>query len=132
MAVNVRRGLEIPEPSDYSSCEDDDVTYFTDLQQSDNNLPESGRVINKLLNNLVDNAWEVISEQEKIKRDEQAARQIPVLSATKVMKVSLTCAIIWPHHIPLHMCFVCICFKMFNLHIIFFFFICWFLASRQN
>ncbi|KAI2662418.1 WD repeat-containing protein 93 [Labeo rohita] len=75
MAVNVRRGLEIPEPSDHSSCEDDDVTYFTDLQKPDN-LPESGRVINKLLNNLVDSTWEVISEQEKIKRDEQAARQI--------------------------------------------------------
>uniref|UniRef100_A0A673II19 Uncharacterized protein n=1 Tax=Sinocyclocheilus rhinocerous TaxID=307959 RepID=A0A673II19_9TELE len=91
MAVNVRRGLEIPEPSDYSSCEDDDVIYFTDLQQPDNNLPESARVINKLLNNLVDSAWEVISEQEKIKRDEErAARQIPVLSATKEMKVCLT------------------------------------------
>ncbi|KAF4110831.1 hypothetical protein G5714_007862 [Onychostoma macrolepis] len=87
MAVNVRRGLEIPEPSDYSSCEDDDMTYFTDLKQPDNNLPESARVINKLLNNLVDNAWDVISQQENIKRDEQAARQIPVLSATKEMKL---------------------------------------------
>ncbi|XP_042616672.1 WD repeat-containing protein 93 isoform X1 [Cyprinus carpio] len=87
MAVNVRRGLEIPEPSDYSSCEDDDVTYFTDLQRPDNNLPESARVISKLLNNLVDSAWEVISEQEKIKRDEEPARQIPVLNATKEMKL---------------------------------------------
>ncbi|XP_059359807.1 WD repeat-containing protein 93 isoform X2 [Carassius carassius] len=87
MAVNVRRGLEIPEPSDYSSCEDDDVSYYTDLQQPDNNLPESARVINKLLNNLVDSAWEVISKQEKIKRDEEAARQIPVLNATKEMKL---------------------------------------------
>ncbi|XP_050970035.1 WD repeat-containing protein 93 [Labeo rohita] len=86
MAVNVRRGLEIPEPSDHSSCEDDDVTYFTDLQKPDN-LPESGRVINKLLNNLVDSTWEVISEQEKIKRDEQAARQILVLNATNEMKL---------------------------------------------
>ncbi|XP_026070848.1 WD repeat-containing protein 93 isoform X2 [Carassius auratus] len=87
MAVNVRRGLEIPEPSDYSSCEDDDVSYYTDLQQPDNNLPESARVINKLLNNLVDSAWEVISKQEKIKRGEEAARQIPVLNATKEMKL---------------------------------------------
>lgn len=77
MAVNVRRGLEIPEPSDYSSSEDDDVTYFTDLQHPDKNIPESASVINKLLNNIVDSAWEVISEQEKIKRDEQAARQNP-------------------------------------------------------
>lgn len=118
MAVNVGRGLEIPEPSDYSSSEDDDVTYFTDLQQPDNNLPESGRVINKLLNNLVDNAWELISEQDKIKRDEQAARQIPVLSATEEMKVCLTCTIIWPRHIHvlcMHLS------KMFNLHIINFF-----------
>ncbi|XP_073692591.1 WD repeat-containing protein 93 [Garra rufa] len=87
MAGNVRRGLEIPEPSDYSSREDDEVTYFTDLQQPDNNLPESAKVINKLLNNLVDSTWEVISEQEKIKREEQAAKQIPVLSATKEMKL---------------------------------------------
>ncbi|KAL1271000.1 hypothetical protein QQF64_030016 [Cirrhinus molitorella] len=87
MAVNLRRGLEIPEPSDYSSCEDDDVTYFTDLQQLDNNLPESAKVINKLLNNLVESTWEVISEQEKIKRDEQAAKQIPVLNAAKEMKL---------------------------------------------
>uniref|UniRef100_A0A671L2S9 WD repeat domain 93 n=1 Tax=Sinocyclocheilus anshuiensis TaxID=1608454 RepID=A0A671L2S9_9TELE len=87
MAENVRRGLEIPEPSDYSSCEDDDVTYFTDLQQPDDNLPEYARVVNKLLNNLVDSVWEVISEQEKIKRDEEAARQIPVLNASKDMKL---------------------------------------------
>ncbi len=95
MAVDVRRGLEIPEPSDYSSCEDDDdVIYVTDLQQPDNNnLAESGRVINKLLNNLVDNAWELISEQEKIKSDEQAERQIPTLSASKEMKVCSTCTI---------------------------------------
>uniref|UniRef100_A0A672M281 Uncharacterized protein n=1 Tax=Sinocyclocheilus grahami TaxID=75366 RepID=A0A672M281_SINGR len=99
MAENVRRGLEIPEPSDYSSCEDDDVTYFTDLQQPDSNLPESARVVNKLLNNLVESVWEVISEQEKIKRDEEAARQIPVLNASKEMKVCLTCTFKWPHHI---------------------------------
>lgn len=103
MAVNVRRGLEIPEPSDYSSCEDDDVTYFTDLQRPDNNLPESARVISKLLNNLVDSAWEVISKQEKIKRGEEPARQIPVLNATKEMKVCITRTFIWSHRIPLHM-----------------------------
>lgn len=116
MAVNVRRGLEIPEPSDHSSCEDDDVTYFTDLQKPDN-LPESGRVINKLLNNLVDSTWEVISEQEKIKRDEQAARQILVLNATNEMKA---CTFKWPHHIPwTHLS------EMFILHMIF----CLFLGS---
>ncbi|XP_067305784.1 WD repeat-containing protein 93 isoform X2 [Pseudorasbora parva] len=71
-------GLEIPDPSDYSSSEDDDnvTSYFT-------NLPKPARMIDKLLNNLVDSAWEVISEQEKIDKDAQEARQIPVLNATK-------------------------------------------------
>ncbi|XP_056114950.1 WD repeat-containing protein 93 [Rhinichthys klamathensis goyatoka] len=89
MAVNVTPGLEIPEPSDYSSCEDEDdaVTYFTDLHQPDKNRPEPARMIDKLLNNLVDSAWEVISEQERIDKDAQAARQIPVLNATKEMKL---------------------------------------------
>jgi len=89
MAVNLTPGLEIPEPSDYSSCEDDDdaVNYFTDLHQPDKNQPKPGREIDKLLNNLVDSAWEVISEQDKIDKNAQAARQIPVLNATKEMKV---------------------------------------------
>lgn len=90
MAVNVTPGLEIPEPSDYSSCEDDhDVTYFTDLHQPDNNLPEPARTIDKLLKNHVDSAWEVISKQEKIEKDAQSPRQFPVLNATKEMKVCL-------------------------------------------
>ncbi|XP_051757591.1 WD repeat-containing protein 93 isoform X2 [Ctenopharyngodon idella] len=88
MAVNVTPGLEIPEPSDYSSCEDDhDVTYFTDLHQPDNNLPEPARTIDKLLKNHVDSAWEVISKQEKIEKDAQSPRQFPVLNATKEMKL---------------------------------------------
>ncbi|XP_067256805.1 LOW QUALITY PROTEIN: WD repeat-containing protein 93 [Chanodichthys erythropterus] len=87
MAVNVTPGLVIPEPSDYSSCEDDHVTYFTDLHQPDNNLPEPARTIDKLLNNLVDRAWEVISKQEKTEKNAQAPRQIPVLNATKEMKL---------------------------------------------
>lgn len=125
MAVNVTPGLEIPEPSDYSSCEDDDdaLTYFTDLHQSDKNRPEPARMIDKLLNNLVDSAWEVISEQEKIDKDAQAAGQIPVLNATKEMKVLfyMYSTIIQPHHFPLHMCFECICPKCSSYTPFFFF-----------
>lgn len=80
MAVNVKTVLEIPELSDHSSCEDDDDNYFTDLQQADNKS-------DKLLNNLAGSA-EVISE-EKIKKNEQAARQITVLNATTEIKVYL-------------------------------------------
>nr|XP_009301730.1 WD repeat-containing protein 93 isoform X1 [Danio rerio]XP_021333634.1 WD repeat-containing protein 93 isoform X1 [Danio rerio] len=80
MAVNVKTVLEIPKLSDHSSCEDDDDNYFTDLQQHDNNLTES----DKLLNNLT---GKVILEQEKIKKNEQVARQITVLNATTEIKL---------------------------------------------
>lgn len=103
MAVNVTPGLVIPEPPDYSSCEDDhDVTYFTDLHQPDNNLPEPARTIDKLLNNLVDRAWEVISKQEKTEKNAQAPRQIPVLNATKEMKVCLH--VQYNHKAPSYSC----------------------------
>lgn len=114
MAVNVTPGLQIPEPSDYSSCEDDhDVTYFTDLHQPDNNLPEPARTIDKLLNNLVGSACEVISKQEKIEKDAQAPRQIPVLNASKEMKVCFTCIVQSYSHIIFlcTLCFGCICPK---------------------
>lgn len=101
MAVNVTPGLVIPEPSEYSSCEDD-VTYFTDLHQPDNNLPEPARTIDKLLNNLVDSTWEVISKQEKTERDAQAPRQIPLLNATKEMKVCLH--VQYNHKAPSYSC----------------------------
>ncbi|XP_073715380.1 WD repeat-containing protein 93 isoform X2 [Misgurnus anguillicaudatus] len=83
MAVYFRKGLEIPEPSDYSSSEDDDMTYFTDLYEHEHNLPESVRVINKILNSLVDRAWEDISKQDKIREEAEATKKVPVLSPCK-------------------------------------------------
>lgn len=86
MALYMRKGFEIPEPSDCSSSEDDDITYLTDLYQAEHQLPESVRVINKLLDSLVDRAWEVISRQDDFRKDAQGMRKIPVLHPTKEMK----------------------------------------------
>ncbi|XP_065145196.1 WD repeat-containing protein 93 [Paramisgurnus dabryanus] len=83
MAVYLRKGLEIPEPSDYSSSEDDDMTYFTDLYEHEHKLSESVRVINKILNSLVDRAWEDISKQDKIREEAEATIKVPVLSPSK-------------------------------------------------
>lgn len=89
MASYIRKGLEIPEPSDCSSSEDDDITYLTDLYQPEHQLPESVRVINKLLNSLVDGAWEVISKQDSIRKDAEGMRKVPVLNPIKEVKVCL-------------------------------------------
>ncbi|KAI7814778.1 WD repeat-containing protein 93 [Triplophysa rosa] len=86
MALYSRKGLEIPEPSDCSSSEDDDITYLTDLYQPEHQLPESVRVSNKLLNSLVDRAWEVISKQDSIRKDAEGMRKVPVLNP-KEMKL---------------------------------------------
>lgn len=80
-------GFEIPEPSDHSSSEDDDITYLTDLYQPEHQLPESVRVINKLLNSVFDRAWEVISEQD---RSRQGMKKIPVVNPTEEIKVCVT------------------------------------------
>ncbi|XP_052003428.1 WD repeat-containing protein 93 [Xyrauchen texanus] len=79
MAVYVRKGLEIPEPSDCSSSEDDD--RFTDLYQPKN---QSVKMNNKMLNNLVDR--EDISEQDRIRRDAHTTRKVPVLNPSKEIK----------------------------------------------
>ncbi|XP_029411835.1 WD repeat-containing protein 93 isoform X2 [Nannospalax galili] len=74
MKVSVFTGkgpLEIPFPTEMDWPKDDEKDYvFQDIYEGLDSLPQPYRMINKLVNLLFDQSWEIIEEREAVKEIE--------------------------------------------------------------
>ncbi|XP_023932289.1 WD repeat-containing protein 93 isoform X1 [Lingula anatina] len=64
MPVYIRKTMVISPPSILSRMSDDEDDYLTDPDQIRDLLPQPYRMINKIIYNLFDDIWEIISERE--------------------------------------------------------------------
>ena len=72
MPVYIRRGeLDIPVPSISSLEEDAEDSYLLDPAMVVDELPQPYRMLDKLLNQLLDDVWQTITDRQ-IKREEEA------------------------------------------------------------
>ena len=67
-------------------CRDED--FLLDQDQFRDTLPQPYRMINKVLLNLVDNAWEVIADRAKIRAREESKIRPPKYECPARLQVS--------------------------------------------
>ncbi|KAM9183493.1 WD repeat-containing protein 93 [Dugong dugon] len=88
--IYTRKGpLEVPSPSekDWSKADEEDYG-FNDLGQEQDSLPQPYRMINKLVNLLVDRSWEIIKEREASREAELSQIQPTIYSPLVEIKLS--------------------------------------------
>ncbi|XP_035274423.1 WD repeat-containing protein 93-like isoform X1 [Anguilla anguilla] len=88
MPVYIRKGpTEIPEPSEGGGSDDDKDLFLRDPEQFQDRLPQPYRMIEKVLNRLVDKAWGVISEREASRIAKGSRKKKNVLDPTAEVKL---------------------------------------------
>ncbi|KAJ7999366.1 hypothetical protein DPEC_G00193650 [Dallia pectoralis] len=80
----------IPELSDSSGEEEDQESFMNDPDQLRNQLPQPFRMIDKVLDRLVDRAWDWISQRETLRAAEQAHKAIPIMGVSRQIKIPVS------------------------------------------
>ncbi|XP_060223389.1 WD repeat-containing protein 93 [Meriones unguiculatus] len=79
MSVFIKGPLEIPSPTETDWPKDDEKDFvFLDIDRELDSLPQPYRMINKVLNQLFDQSWEVIEEREAL-REIEKNRVLPTI-----------------------------------------------------
>lgn len=72
LSVFSKGPLEIPSPTETDWPKDDEKDFvFKDMDQELDSLPQPYRMINKLVNYLFDQSWEIIEERESLREVEK-------------------------------------------------------------
>lgn len=90
MPVYLRNNLVYTPPSIDRVSDEDEDDYLQDPEQLRDILPQPYRRIDKILNELLDNVWEIISEKERIKLAEQQKIRPPKYEASVQFPVSFS------------------------------------------
>ncbi|KAK6474982.1 WD repeat-containing protein 93-like [Huso huso] len=89
MPVYMRKSLlQIPSPSEEACSVDEEEAFLKDPEQIQDELPQPFRMISKLINTLIDDAWSTIQNRTQIKLAQQLKKQSPVLEATGQIQIS--------------------------------------------
>ncbi|XP_029933777.1 WD repeat-containing protein 93 isoform X2 [Myripristis murdjan] len=94
MPVHTRKDpMDIPEPSDHYMCEEDDDSFLVDPELLRDRLPQPFRMIDKVLDRLLDMAWDTILKRETARMAEETKKKPPVveLSAATQLPKSTNC-----------------------------------------
>ncbi|XP_029600858.1 WD repeat-containing protein 93 isoform X2 [Salmo trutta] len=88
MPVYIRKGpADIPEPPDSSQGDEEQELFLSDPDQLQDQLPQPFRMIDKVLDRLVDRAWDFISQRETARVTEQANKAIPIMQVSGDVKL---------------------------------------------
>lgn len=76
MPVYTRRNTLSPTAGSMIDQDFNDADFLLDPEQFRDTLPQPFRMVNKVLGNLIDNAWEIIADRERV-RNEDASKIRP-------------------------------------------------------
>ncbi|MGH0173487.1 UNVERIFIED_CONTAM: hypothetical protein FKN15_066107 [Acipenser sinensis] len=80
MPVYMRKSLlQIPSPSEEACSVDEEEAFLKDPEQIQDELPQPFRMISKLINTLIDDAWSTIQNRAQINLAQQLKKQFTSL-----------------------------------------------------
>jgi len=74
--------MEIPEPSEADWAEKDTESFLSDPEQLWDPLPQPYRTIDKLLQGVLDAAWDAILRRQEVRRARPTPQTHPTLTLT--------------------------------------------------
>ena len=87
MPVYIRHGdLQIPTPSDSSVDIDDQDAFLLDPELVIDELPQPYRTLDKLLDQILDEAWEIISQRKRQREEEAEIIRPPLCGPTSAIE----------------------------------------------
>nr|XP_048290843.1 WD repeat-containing protein 93 isoform X1 [Myodes glareolus] len=91
LSVFAKGPLEIPSPTEADWPKDDEKDFvFRDMDQELDSLPQPYRMINKLVNQLFDHAWEIIEKKETVREIKKNRIQSTVYPPVTEIQLSKT------------------------------------------
>lgn len=81
--------MDIPEPLDHYMCEEDDDSFLVDPELLRDRLPQPFRMIDKVLDRLLDMAWDTISKRETARMAEETKKKPPVVELSAATQVHI-------------------------------------------